>query len=85
MSRIVFPLLIALISSLFFLIPINLEGQSCPECRFSSYVFDSVSVSTVKFGEGPDPDGTVRDLEMDVYEPFGDTASLRPVVIFAFG
>jgi len=64
---------------------IQLPAQSCPDCRFASYVFDSVDVSTVKFGEGPNADGNLQELFMEVYEPHGDTAALRPVVVFAFG
>jgi acetyl esterase/lipase len=60
-------------------------GQSCPECRYYSYVFDSVAETTVRFGEGVNGQGQSQVLYMDVYQPVGDTASLRPVVIFAFG
>ncbi len=62
-----------------------LQAQSCPECRFTAYVFDSVEVSTVKFGEGTNADGDLQELFMDIYEPYGDTMSARPVVFFAFG
>lgn len=62
-----------------------LPAQSCPECRFTAYVFDSVQISTVKFGEGMNADGDLQELYMDIYEPEGDTMSARPVVIFAFG
>lgn len=63
----------------------TLQAQTCPDCRYSSYVFDEVDISTVKFGEGPNANGNMQELFMDVYEPHGDTASVRPVVVFAFG
>jgi poly(3-hydroxybutyrate) depolymerase len=62
-----------------------LVAQNCEECRYLSPVFDSVSVTTVHFGEGTTADGDLQQLYMDVYEPVGDTESKRPVVIFAFG
>lgn len=61
------------------------QAQVCEECRYLSPVFDSVAVTTVHFGEGLNIDGEMQQLYMDVYEPVGDTATDRPVVIFAFG
>lgn len=61
------------------------QSQSCPSCRYASYVFDSVDVTTVKFGEGQNADGNLQELFMDIYTPNGDTVSQRPVMIFAFG
>ncbi len=69
----------------FFSVSLLLRAQSCPECRFVSYVFDSVEISTVKFGEGVNADGDLQELYMDIYEPYGDTMAARPVVLFAFG
>ncbi len=60
-------------------------SQSCEDCRYISPVFDSVIVTTVKFGEGPRANGNMQELYMDIYEPYGDTATNRPVAIFAFG
>ncbi|MCB9235390.1 MAG: T9SS type A sorting domain-containing protein [Bacteroidia bacterium] len=62
-----------------------LKSQSCADCRYSAYVFDSVTVTNVKFGEGMNADGQNQELFMNVYQPVGDTFALRPVVIFAFG
>jgi dienelactone hydrolase len=42
-------------------------------------------VETVHFGEGMNIDGDMQQLYADVYQPYGDTVSDRPVVIFAFG
>lgn len=68
-----------------FLLLTNLYAQTCGECRYITPVFDSVTVSTVKFGQGLNVNGQMQELFMDVYEPYGDTLSSRPVVIFAFG
>ena len=61
------------------------NSQSCGDCRFLSLVFDSVTVETVLFGEGPNIDGDTQQLYMDIYQPFGDTMTNRPVMVFAFG
>lgn len=61
------------------------SGQTCADCRYISPVFDSVTVTTVKFGEGERANGNMQQLYMDIYEPHGDTATNRPVAIFAFG
>ena len=74
-----------LIFFLFFAPLALLQAQTCADCRFISPVFDSVSVQTVKFGEGINADGQNQELFMDFYQPVGDTAATRPVVIFAFG
>lgn len=60
-------------------------AQECDNCRYISPMFDSVMVETVHFGEGLNIDGDMQQLYADVYQPYGDTASNRPVVIFAFG
>lgn len=60
-------------------------AHQCDDCRYISHVFDSVTVETVHFGEGLNIDGEMQQLYADVYQPYGDTATARPVVIFAFG
>lgn len=62
-----------------------LFAQTCSDCRYISPVFDSVTVSTVKFGQGERANGNMQELYMDIYEPYGDTLSNRPVAVFAFG
>lgn len=72
----------------FFIFPFFLftsQAQDCEHCRYISPKFDSVMVETVHFGEGYNIDGDLQQLYADVYQPYGDTASNRPVVIFAFG
>ncbi len=63
----------------------NAFSQTCADCRYISPVFDSVTVTTVKFGQGPRFNGNMQELYMDIYEPYGDTAGNRPVAVFAFG
>ncbi len=60
-------------------------AQDCNNCRYISPMFDSVMVETIHFGEGMNIDGDLQQLYADVYQPYGDTASNRPVIIFAFG
>jgi len=60
-------------------------SQTCTDCRYISPVFDSVKITTVKFGQGPRFNGNMQELYMDIYEPYGDTLSNRPVAVFAFG
>jgi acetyl esterase/lipase len=64
---------------------ITLSAQHCEDCRYLSDVFDSVSVTTVQFGEGLNYQGNNQELFMDIYEPVGDTVTNRPVLVFAFG
>jgi hypothetical protein len=61
------------------------HAQACSECRYIAPVFDSITVSTVKFGQGMNINGQMQELYMDVYQPYGDTMLNRPVVVFAFG
>lgn len=70
---------------LFCLPALPLHAQDCEDCEYISMRFDSVEVQTVKFGEGENADGNMQELFMDIYTPYGDTSSLRPVLIFAFG
>lgn len=61
------------------------------ECSSGRYTepayFDSVTVTlAVPFGSNtPVSGGGTETLEMDIYEPYGDTLSGRPAVIVAFG
>jgi para-nitrobenzyl esterase len=59
-------------------------AQVCAD-RYLVNSFDSVVVTTVKYGEAPRPNGTNQELFMNIYQPYNDTLEQRPVVIFAFG
>ncbi len=60
-------------------------SQQCADCRYVSPVFDSITMETVQFGRGVRANGDTQQLYMDIYQPYGDTLSSRPVAIFAFG
>ena len=59
-------------------------AQNCND-KYLTPIFDSVTVETVKFGEAINGQGNNQELFMDIYQGKGDTASNRPVLIFAFG
>ena len=60
------------------------NAQLC-EGRYQNDIFSETTKSTVKFGRSQNSAGQYQDLYMDIYEGKGDTARLRPVVIFCFG
>lgn len=75
---------------LIFLFSCNLLfAQGHPTCdgqRYRTQVFDEVQVTTaLKFGEGTTINGVDQELFLDIYEPVGDDAEMRPVIILAFG
>jgi len=70
---------------LFFSWATPLQAQTCDDCRYLSPIFDSVMVTTHHFAEGVNINDDMQQLYLDVYQPYGDTLSARPVVIFSFG
>ncbi len=63
------------------------EVEICGEERYNLELFEESMVTTEKYGENLNFDGTeTQELFMDIYEPIGDTlGEKRPVVIWAFG
>jgi poly(3-hydroxybutyrate) depolymerase len=54
--------------------------------RYLDNVFTNVTVtSNIVYGSNVNADGTNQTLLLDVYQPTGDTAKARPLVIFMFG
>jgi acetyl esterase/lipase len=54
--------------------------------RYVDQVFNSVSITTdLVYGHATLSDGTLEALKLDLYRPYGDTATHRPVVIFVHG
>lgn len=55
--------------------------------RYVDPVFDDVTVTKdLVFGSGPDFGGKgTQQLDLDLYEPAGDTLARRPLVVLAFG
>ena len=63
------------------LLTISAAGMAhaqCPAGRFNSTVFPSVDISTVTYS-------TLYSLQMDIYQPTGDTMMHRPLIILAHG
>lgn len=62
--------------------------QSSAQCngRYQSDIYTNVDVtSNIQYGSNLDLDNNNVNLMMDIYQPQGDTASIRPLVIFAHG
>jgi poly(3-hydroxybutyrate) depolymerase len=54
--------------------------------RYLDDVFDNVTVrSDIPYGSNVNYNGSTVTLRMDLYEPQGDTARARPVMLFFFG
>ncbi|MGK0363715.1 MAG: para-nitrobenzyl esterase [Saprospiraceae bacterium] len=74
---------------LLFLTSFQLTAQNHPTCdgnRYRSDVFENFTETTaLKYGEGTTFAGNFQELFLDVYEPEGDTETLRPLIILAFG
>ena len=59
---------------------------TCDGDRYLNEVFTEVqSTKDLKFGEGTTIGGELQELFLDVYEPVGDDAEKRPVILLAFG
>jgi hypothetical protein len=62
------------------------QNPGCDGDRFLRQVFDSVIVTPdVIYGHNLSIGGENIDLKMDIYEPWGDTLSTRPVVFIVHG
>ena len=57
----------------------------CTTGRYEKDLFADSSKKTVQFGSNKGWNGENVNLNVDVFEPKGDTASLRPLIIFAHG
>ena len=54
--------------------------------RYRDQVFSNVNVTRdIVYGNAPDLEGNPVDLELDLYQPVGDTVNQRPVVIWVHG
>jgi para-nitrobenzyl esterase len=59
---------------------------SCNDNRFIEEVFSSVDLSSdIIYGSSVNVSGSNQSLEMDIYQPSGDTMSARPLIVFAHG
>lgn len=58
----------------------------CTGGRYATDIFPTVTVtSDVNFGQNASFTGASTDLDMDIYEPTGDTETSRPLIIWAHG
>ncbi|MEM6264842.1 MAG: esterase, partial [Bacteroidota bacterium] len=74
------------ISFLFLATQAQAQYATCTGVRFYAPIFANVdSTIGVQFGQNTTVGGVTQDLLMDIYEPQGDTASRRPVIVLAFG
>ncbi len=78
-----------IIYTLLLFISFQLNAQNHPTCdgnRYRADVFENfTSTTALKYGEGTTFGGNFQELFLDVYEPEGDTETLRPLIILAFG
>ena len=63
------------------------QSSDCTTGRYTDYDhFSTVDItSAVTFGNNNSLGGGPVDLDMDVYEPQGDTETARPVIVIGFG
>ena len=58
----------------------------CTPERYSDEVFASVNISSgITYGSAKNINNSTETLTLDVYEPAGDTASKRPLIIWGHG
>lgn len=61
-------------------------AQSCTGGRYATDIFANVTItSDVNFGSNTSFTGSTTQLDMDIYEPTGDTETARPLIIWAHG
>jgi len=54
--------------------------------RYRDQVFSNVSItSDLKYGQAPDANNNPVDLKLDLYQPTGDTQTLRPALVWVHG
>jgi dienelactone hydrolase len=64
----------------------NVSPASASGVRYLDPVFANVSVThDITYGQAVNAAGVLQSLELDVYEPAGDTELRRPVVVWAHG
>ena len=79
----------ALLAALAVLVATGCELDKPPGAsplRYRDQVFSGVTVtSNLTYGRAPDNDGNPVDLKLDVYQPTGDTQTLRPALVWVHG
>ena len=70
----------------FFTVAANLANAQCTGGRYTSQIFSADNItSNISYGNNVTYTGASQNLLLDVYQPTGDTASLRPLIILAHG
>ncbi|MDB5047742.1 MAG: esterase/lipase-like protein [Fibrobacteres bacterium] len=78
MQALKIPLVLVLFQTLFV--------SAATPVRYLDNVFTNVTVtSDITYGANSNVDGTPQTLKLDLYQPTGDTAKARPLVLFLFG
>ena len=62
-------------------------NAQCAGERYFNYVFPNNPIvsSDINYGSNTNFDGTAQTLKLDIYQPNGDTAASRPLVLIAHG
>lgn len=61
-------------------------SAQCDGIRFFNQVFnDYTETEDIVYGENIDYQGNLTELELDVYQPLGDTEEARPLIIMVHG
>lgn len=68
-------------------ISMALSGQTyCGSSRYDTEIFPNVTkTSDITYGQNKDLNGNMKTLKMDIYEPTGDVAVQRPLIVLAHG
>ncbi len=62
------------------------HASDCFNGRYLQPIFSQVDITkNIKYARKPQSEGQMIDLRYDVYEPHGDTLSLRPVMLLIHG
>ncbi|MFT5860541.1 MAG: para-nitrobenzyl esterase, partial [Flavobacteriaceae bacterium] len=65
---------------------LTIAQTPCDAGRYSTEIFSTVDVtSNINFGQNLTWDSNVENLDLDFYEPNGDTETKRPLIIWAHG
>ena len=69
-----------------FISALSIAQEPCSTGRYSSDVYPAVTLtSNVVYGQNLNYAGTNKILKLDFYEPTGDTATVRPLILWIHG
>ncbi|MBX7241321.1 MAG: T9SS type A sorting domain-containing protein [Bacteroidia bacterium] len=77
-------------SLLFCITFLGLQAQTpaalyCDGTRYLTEVFTAYDKTTVVYGQNTTYTGQNQSLNMDIYQPVGDQATMRPLIVFVHG